>query len=87
MLLIIYLHQGLEDNLGAQTLFMQELENRQEDYGLELIKAVKEKECGICATRGNSKLFSLKLSRIDICCVLMILFVCVSCDYINCLYD
>ena len=43
-------------------------------------------KCEICATRDNSKSFSLKLSRIDICCV-MIFLVCVCYDYINCLYD
>ena len=72
-----------EDNLGTHTPFIQELEDRQEDCGLEFIKIVKEEECEICTTRGNSKPFSLKVSRIDIHCV-MILLVCVCCDYINC---
>ena len=65
--------------------FIEELVNRQEDCGLELIKVVIAEKCGICATRGNSKSLQLKLHRIDICCV-MILFVCVCCNYINCLY-
>ena len=80
------LHQGVEDNLGAHMPFIQESENRQEDCGLELIKAVKFEECRICTIRGNSKPLSLKLSRIDICYV-MILIVCVCCDYTNFLYD
>ena len=83
---IILFIKGFDENLRVHTLFIQDSENRQEDCGFELIKTVKEEECGICATRGNSKSLSLKLSRIDICCM-MILLVCVCCDYINFLND
>ena len=54
-----------------------EIENKEEDYGIELFKEVKIKESGICTTRGNSKLFSLKLNIIDICCVMIIFVWCV----------
>ena len=66
--------------------FIQESENRQEDCGMELIKTTRVKEYEICATRGNFKPLSLKLSRIDIC-YMIILIIYVYCDYINCLYD
>ena len=66
--------------------FIQESENKQENCGIELIKVVKEEECGICTKRSNSKSLPLKLSIINIYCV-MIPFVCVCCDYINCSYD
>ena len=84
--LIISLHLGFEDNLGAHRPFIKESENRQEDYCQKLIRAVRIEEYGICDTKGNSKLVSLKLSRLDIYYVMMlIIYVC--CDYINCLYD
>ena len=86
MFLIIFLHQGFEDNFGAHTLFIQESENRQEDCDLELIKPVWSKEYGICASKANNKSFSLKIYKIDIYYV-VILIVCECCDYINCLYD
>ena len=66
--------------------FIQESENIQEDCGLELMKAVRFEECGICATRGNSKSLSLKLTRIDVC-YMMILIIRECRDYINYLYD
>ena len=69
----------------APTCFL-ELDNRQEDCGMELIKTVRVEECGICATRGNSKPLPWKLSRIDIC-YMMILIIYMCCDYINSLYD
>ena len=47
---------------------IQESENRQEDCGLELIKAIRVEEYGICTTRGNSKPLQLKLSIIDMLC-------------------
>ena len=84
--MIISLHQGFEDNLGAHTPFIQESENRQENCGLELIKVIRVEKCGISITSDNSKPSSLKLSRIDICYV-MILIICECCDYITCLYD
>ena len=68
------------------TPFIQESKNGQKDCAPELIKAVRIEKCGIYATRGIFKSFLLKLSRIDICCV-MILLICVCGDYINCLYD
>ena len=86
MFLIIFLYQEFEDNLDTHTHFIQELENRPEDCGLELIEVVKSEECGICATRDNSTSFSLKLSGIDIWYV-MNLIICECYDYINCLYD
>ena len=81
-----FLHQGLEDSLGAHTSFIQELDNRQEDCDLEFIKTFRFEECGIRATRINSKSLSMKLSRIDIC-YMMILIIYECCDYINFLYD
>ena len=55
MFLIILSNKGFEGNLGIHTHFIQELENRKEAYGLELIMAVMEEKCGFCATRGISK--------------------------------
>ena len=86
MFSIIFLHKEFEENFGGHTPFIQESENRQEDYGIELIKAVKVEECGNCTIRGNSKSFLLKLTRIDVYYV-MILIICECCDYINYLYD
>ena len=48
--------------------FIQESENKQEDYGLEFIKIVRSKEYGICVSRGNPKSLSLKLYWIKILC-------------------
>ena len=61
MFLIILSIKGFEGNLSAHTLFIQESENRQENCGLEFIKAVREEKCGFCATRGIYKPFPLKL--------------------------
>ena len=52
--------KGLKIILALTHFFIKESENKQEDYGMELIKAVKSKKHEICATIGNFKSLSLK---------------------------
>ena len=73
--MIILLIKEFESNLGAYTSFIQELKNRQKNYGLKLIKVFIETKFGFCATTGILKYYLIEINfEIDIYCV-MIFFV------------
>ena len=47
-------YNGIERNLGAHTPFIQESNNREKNYGLDLIKVFIEAKCGLYAIRDIS---------------------------------
>ena len=59
--MIILSKKGFEGNLGAHTPFIQELENKQEYCGLELIMEAKEEKCGFYTTRGICKTLLIEI--------------------------